>query len=59
MVVGQQRETPPTDTDTLEVFLTQCLRPALLLIVVWIEKRYNLPPRRAERNALDRYTGQR
>lgn len=51
MMVAEQRErdTPPSAGDDLRAFLVMAVRPALLQLVSWIERRYGLTPRRDER----------
>ncbi len=45
MVAGQQREVPPNRDDDLRLFLL-VLRRALLMVVHYIEARYQLGERR-------------
>lgn len=45
----REREATTASGDDLRAFLVLAVRPALLQLVSWIERRYGLLPRRDER----------
>lgn len=51
MMIAEQRERDEAtgSGDDLRAFLVLAVRPALLQLVSWIERRYGLLPRRNER----------